>query len=252
MTYNIRYDNPNDGENSWNLRKSSVVDLIDKYRPDILGIQEGLSNQVHYLDSCLVNFTYIGVGREDGKQKGEFSAIFYDSTIFRVLTSSTFWLSKTINTVSVGWDAALERICTYGLFEHKSSGKKIWIFNTHFDHIGKRARKNSAKLIINKIKDLNTENYPVILTGDLNTKPGSKPIIILDDYLTRVSVASKKPLNGPTGTFTGFEKEYPLNESIDYIFESNLKVQSCIHIADRRPNQLFISDHLPVMATFDF
>jgi hypothetical protein len=121
MSYNIRYDNPNDSVNKWDNRKSDVLSIIEKYQPEILGIQEGLYHQVKYIDSCLTAYKFIGVGRADGKLKGEFSPIFYDVTKFSVIESSTFWLSDQSDLISVGWDAALERICTYGLFEHNDS-----------------------------------------------------------------------------------------------------------------------------------
>lgn len=252
MTYNIRYDNPGDGINNWDNRKKDVVELIRKYKPEIFGIQEGLHNQVQYLDSCLENYSFIGVGREDGLQKGEYSAIFYDTTLFSVRDQSTFWLSKTSDTVSVGWDAALERICSYGLFEQKETGKQFWVFNTHFDHIGKRARRQSARLIIKKIHELNRQNLPLILTGDLNTEPWSKPIRILEKHLQRADQISKTKPCGPAGTFTGFEPDALPGEHIDYIFVSEFLVLDYLHISDKRKDDLFISDHLPVMAEVRF
>lgn len=144
MTYNIKYDNVNDTVNNWNDRKEKLVELIKHYGPSFIGMQEALHRQVAYIDSSLTDFSYIGVGREDGKVQGEYSEIHYDSTRYKVLEHKTFWLSETPDKVSVGWDAALERICTYGLFEDLNSGKKLWVFNTHFDHRGKTAREKSA------------------------------------------------------------------------------------------------------------
>jgi len=163
MTYNIRYDNPSDGKNAWSLRKECLVSQIEKYNPAILGIQEGLHHQVLYLDSCFSKYAYIGVGRDDGKTKGEYCAIFYDTLQFRVIESSTFWLSGTPERVSVGWDAALERICTYAIFENVQTGKRILVFNTHFDHIGVIARKKSAQLIVSKEHEINSEKLPVLI-----------------------------------------------------------------------------------------
>ena len=139
MTFNIRYDNSNDGINQWENRKSEVIELIKYYEPDVLGIQEGLFNQVKYLDQNLSNYSWIGCGRDDGKQKGEFSAIYFNHNKLTLLEESTFWLSNTSDEVSIGWDASMERICTYGIFENKITNKKILILNTHYDHIGKTA-----------------------------------------------------------------------------------------------------------------
>ena len=135
MSYNIKYDNVNDTVNNWNDRKAAMVDLLKKRNPEFIGMQEVLHRQLMYLNESLPDYNFIGVGRDDGKEKGEFSPILYDSTKFRLLDSNTFWLSKTPDKISVGWDAAMERICSYGLFQNKSSKRKVWVFNTHFDRI---------------------------------------------------------------------------------------------------------------------
>ncbi len=252
MSYNIRYDSPNDGENKWEFRKESLTDLINNYHPEIFGIQEGMYHQVAYLNKNLQDYTYIGIGRDGGKQLGEFSAIFYDKTKFSVTNENTFWLSEKQDTMAIGWDAALKRICTYGLFKHKKSRKKVWVFNTHFDHIGTIAREMSAQQIIHKIRELNHEKLPVILMGDLNSLPDSKPIALLKDKSDDGLTISKTPLIGPPGTFTGFKPEMPIDKRIDYIFVSKLSVLSYIHIADKRKDGYYISDHLPVFMKLKF
>ena len=176
ISYNIRYDNQWDKENSWDTRKESIVGIFEKYSPSFIGTQEGLAHQIHYMDSALTEYDYIGVGREDGEKKGEFCAIYYISDTYNVIESSTFWLSDNPENVSIGWDAALERICTYGLFEHKQSKNRIWVFNTHFDHMGEIARRKSSELILQKINDLNSFSGPIILMGDFNSLPNSKPV----------------------------------------------------------------------------
>lgn len=249
MTYNIKYDNTGDTINNWNLRKAKMVALIQHYKPSFLGIQEGLHNQVSYLNTNLPNYNYIGVGRDNGKEKGEYSAIYY-SNEFKPVTSNTFWLSKTPNKVSVGWDAAMERICTYGLFQHKKTKQNYWVFNAHFDHIGIEARKNSAKLIIEKIKSLNTNNYPIILMGDFNVTPTKEAITTITNYLVDSYKNSKTKPYGPKGTFNGFTDRV-LDHRIDYVFAKNLNVLSVTIIDDRLDNNKHISDHLPVLATFN-
>lgn len=252
MSYNIRYDSPNDGVNKWEYRKASLVELIKYYRPEILGIQEGMYHQVEYLNKNLQNYTYIGVGRDGGKRQGEFSALFYDETKFSVQKEATFWLTEKSDTVSIGWDAALKRICTYGLFKHKRTQKKIWIFNTHFDHIGVIAREMSSRQIIRKIKELNHEELPIIFMGDLNTLPGSKPIKLLKNILDDGLAISKTPLNGPIGTFTGFNPAMLIDKRIDYVFSAKLNVLSYSHISDKRKDNNYISDHLPVFVKLKF
>ncbi|MDO6492292.1 MULTISPECIES: endonuclease/exonuclease/phosphatase family protein [unclassified Cellulophaga] len=247
MTYNIKYDNTRDTINNWNYRKDKMVDLIQHYNPSFLGIQEGLHNQVNYLNINLPKYNYIGVGRDDGKEKGEYSAIYYNND-FKLITSNTFWLSTTPNKISVGWDAAMERICTYGLFQHKKTKQYFWVFNAHFDHIGVEARKNSAKLIVEKIKTLNTKNYPVIIMGDFNVTPTTEAITTITNYIPDSYSISKTAPYGPKGTFNGFT-DHILTKRIDYIFAKHLNVLSVTIIDDRLDNNKHISDHLPVLAT---
>lgn len=250
MTYNIKYDNVNDTINNWNDRKAAMVDLLKKYNPEFIGMQEVLLRQLKYLDESMPNHKYIGVGRDDGKQKGEFSPILFDENKFQILNSNTFWLSKTPDRISVGWDASMERICTYGLFQNKVSKEKVWVFNTHFDHIGTKARKKSAKLILKKIAQLNREKLPVILMGDFNLKPEERPIHSIQKKMDDGFKISKSPKKGPKGTFNGFDVNDPMERRIDYIFSKGFEVKNYEHIDERLSNGKHISDHLPVMAIF--
>ena len=247
ISYNIRYDNNWDIENSWEIRRSNIIQILIKYSPSIIGIQEGLLNQIQYIDSSLINYDYVGVGRDDGKEKGEFCAIYFDTTRYVLLKNSTFWLSETPDTISVGWDAALERICTYGLFKDRITKKEFWVFNTHFDHMGIIAREKSSGLILKRIKKINRQSLPVILMGDFNAIPNSPPV---EEILTELSDAlqiSTEKLHGPGGTFNGFNEDLPIEKRIDYIFTKNLKILSYTHVNDRLENNRHISDHLPVM-----
>jgi len=246
MSYNIRYGSPNDGINNWDNRKLDLVKLIANYNPDIFGTQEGLSHQLSYVDEYLPNYAMIGVARDDGAAKGEYTAIFYDSTIYNIVSNQTFWLSKSPEKVSIGWDAAMERICTYGLFEDKTSNSSIHVFNTHFDHMGKKARVKSAKLILNFIAEL-PENSSIVLMGDLNSDPNSKPIKLINKKMRDgASQIAPNSLN-PKGTFNGFDENMVVDKRIDYIFIRNIDVVGYKHIADRRADGGFISDHIPVL-----
>ena len=247
VSYNIRYDNNWDIENSWEIRRSNIIQMLIKYSPSILGIQEGLLTQVQYIDSSLINYDYVGVGRDDGKNKGEFCAIYFDTSRYVLLKNSTFWLSETPDTISVGWDAALERICTYGLFKDRITKKEFWVFNTHFDHMGSIAREKSSGLILKRIKKINRQSLPVILMGDFNSIPNSPPVKEIITELSDALQISKEKLHGPRGTFNGFNEDLPIEKRIDYIFTKKLKVLSYRHINDRLENNRHISDHLPVM-----
>ena len=251
LSYNIRYDNPNDGENQWKYRKERVANYIKEIRPDIIGMQEVLDPQLVFLDVSLTEFSFVGVGREDGKTKGEYSPILYNSNRLTLLQTDTFWLSETPKVISVGWDAALERICTYAQFKHKETGQKFWVFNTHFDHIGELARIQSAKLIHQKIKMLNTNNFPVIITGDFNLTPDTAPIKIFQNAY--VDVMQKTPTNANNyGTFTGFDKLSNGEKRIDYIFQKGLKTLKSTHIWLKTTSGGWASDHHPVQAIFSF
>ena len=247
MSYNIRYDNIWDVENSWTIRKDKVRQILIQYAPSIIGIQEGLLNQVQYIDRCLTNYEYIGVGRDDGKELGEFCAIYFDTTRYAVLNYSTFWLSETPDTISVGWDAALERICTYGLFKDRKTAEEFWVFNTHFDHMGAKAREQSSGLILKMIKKINRRSLPLILMGDFNSIPNSPPVNKIKTELSDALEIALKELQGPMGTFNGFDADLPIEKRIDYIFTGNFKGLSYLHINDRLNNNRHISDHLPVM-----
>lgn len=240
MTFNIRYDNPNDKENSWTYRKSEIVKMLNFYAPGILGIQEGLHSQVTYLDSALVDYNYAGVGRDDGKLKGEYAAIFYNTEKFGLLDTKTYWLSETPDSVSVGWDAAMERIVTYGKFADNGNGETLHVFNCHFDHLGKVARNKSAELILRIIEEQALESKKIIVMGDFNCEPEDTPIKILKSKLDDAyDISTSKP-NEPMGTFNGFDLENKQEKRIDYIFTQNIEVLQYRIIDDKRANNLYL------------
>lgn len=247
MTYNIRLDLSSDGKNAWGERSREVVDLIEYYRPEILGVQEALPSQMDALSTALPKYSFVGVGRDDGNRAGEFSAIFYNRERLKILDSGTFWLSDTPETPSKGWDAAYNRVCSYAFFKDKHTGRKFWAFNAHFDHVGVQARMRSTELILDRIRELTRERVPVVLMGDFNSTPESKPISNLNSYLSDAhSVSEQKPY-GPAGTYNAFDTERKEFERIDYIFVKGFKVKSHRTIEDRRDNFLYPSDHFPVL-----
>ena len=179
MTFNIRYNNKNDSLNAWPYRKDNAASQIKFHNVHILGVQEALHEQVMDLSQSLSQYKHVGVGRDDGKAKGEYSAIFYDAARLKLLDSSTFWLSLTPEIPgSKSWDAAITRIVTWAKFTDLKTRKTFFVFNTHFDHIGKEARRESARLFRQKVKGI-AGNSPVVITGDFNSKPSDDPIKIL-------------------------------------------------------------------------
>ena len=246
-TYNIRFDNPNDIGNLWKDRAPHLVNLIKFHQMDIIGTQEGMHHQLEEIKKEL-GFPYIGVGREKGGKEGEFSAVFYNPEKVKVLDQSTFWLSETPENPSKGWDAALNRVCTWVKFENKE-GKKFYVFNIHYDHIGQKAREESSKLVIRKIKEINKENLPVVFMGDFNVMPDNPAYRTLLDNsdLKDSRLISKNPSIGNQGTFNGYNWEKLPEGIIDHIFVSpNITVLRHGILTDNYGLK-YPSDHFPVM-----
>ena len=252
ITYNIRYNNAGDGINAWPNRKYQVTDLLRFHEADIIGLQEALYDQVTDISLQMPGFDQIGVGRDDGKAAGEYSPIFYNSRKYQLKDHGWFWLSETPNVPSMGWDAACKRICTYALLEDYDKRKSVWVFNTHFDHVGEEARINSAKLILQKIDSLNTKNDPVILMGDFNLTPDTKPIEQIETKLTDSKKITAQVPYGPEGTFNGFDFNSELKERIDYIFvKGKIGVKKYGVLTDSNDHR-YPSDHLPVLVEIEF
>ena len=250
MSYNIRYSTQNDNENWWEHRKEEVAQLIDYYSPEILGIQEGLDKQVKYLDTFLSNYSYVGVGRDDGKLKGEYAAIFYKHERLKLISTKTYWLSETPDEISIGWDASFKRVVTFGEFYDIQTKDTLYVFNCHFDHKGKISRKKSAELILQIIEDKKITNKKVIVMGDLNCEPDDEPMKLLKVNLEDTYNSVGTVTYGPVGTFNEFNTEMLLQRRIDYILVKNIEVKEYRHIDDRRKNNLFPSDHLPIQIKF--
>ncbi len=246
LSFNIRYNNPADGPDAWPHRIAAVARLMRS--ADLIGVQEALPGQLADLEDRLEGFDWIGVGRADGEEEGEFSAIFYRTDRFALLDRDTFWLYETPDVRgSVGWDAAMERIVTWGKFRDRRTGRVFFHFNTHFDHRGERARRESARLLVRKIGAI-AGAAPVLVTGDFNATDTSATYRILTEALRDARAVSATPPTGPNSTWNGFEKIAP-GRRIDYIFvRGPVRVLGHAILAERRPNGRFPSDHLPVRA----
>lgn len=247
MTYNIRLDVASDAENDWTHRKEFLNGQIQFYAPDIFGVQEALPNQVLDIAKVLSQYNYVGTGR-DGIGKGESSNIFYKTEKFKVMESNTFWLSATPDTISLGWDAACNRVCTYALLKNKKSNKMIWVFNTHLDHMGDVARTKGLELILSRIEKLNTKKYPVVLMGDFNSEPETDRIVALKNKMNDAKTISKEKPFGPYGTFNGFKYNEATTHLIDYIFlsKSNAITVNKYAVLTDAKNLKYPSDHFPV------
>lgn len=260
MSYNIRLDTPVDeGIYDWSERKDIVAEIIGpRYGADIVGLQEPIGfresrrNQIEDLQELLPEYSWVGVGRDDGEDGGEFSPIFYRKDLFKVLESKTFWFSETPdNPGSVGWDAVYPRIVTWALLYEFKTEKKFYVFNTHFDHRGSQARIESAKMLAEHISGLPKEK-PVIITGDLNQPEESEVYSIITSIsgIKDARYASETGHSGPTATSTtnNWQDLRPEESRIDYIFVGN-GIRVLNHrIKDDRFHNIFPSDHLPVIS----
>ena len=219
-TYNIRNANKGDSiaGNGWGQRYPYIAQQIQFNGFDIFGTQEGKYHQLEDLKAAMPNYDYIGVGHDDGAQKGEYAAIFYRTDKFELLDHGDFWLSTITDRPNKGWDAALPRICSWGKFRDKKSGYTFLFYNLHMDHRGVQARAESAKLILKKIQEL-PDKLPVILTGDFNVDQNNESYALLDNSgIMRDSYQIAEFRYAPNGTFSGFHPDRKTESRIDHLF----------------------------------
>lgn len=250
MSYNIRFDNPNDGINAWPNRSHQVVEMIGvKYQADIIGVQEALKSQIEDMERNLPEYTWVGVGRDDGREAGEFSPIFFKKERFELIATNTFWLSEFPDQPgSISWDAAITRVATWARLKDATKGQEFYVVNTHFDHMGEVARVESAKVISDFILEIE-EEFPVIITGDFNVQETSEAYSVMKNIqgISDARYSSEAEHRGPTATFNNWIELQPDESRIDYIFvRDNVRVLNH-HIIDDRYDDRFPSDHLPVL-----
>ena len=242
MSFNVRFDNPSD-EPNWGQRLNPILNMLAATSPDIIGTQEALDHQVDDLATGLPGYAWIGVGRDDGVDAGEYAAIFYRSDTFAVVDSGTFWLSDTPGTPSVGWDAALERIVTWAEFSRIGSDETFFVLNTHFDHEGQTARVNSATQIQQWI-EANTDDKPTFVLGDLNVLPNDP---VMGDLLSDLGDSRTRAIQTDNvGSFNAFLDPTGI-WSIDYILFSE-GTPSRFETIDDNYGVSYISDHFPIIA----
>ena len=257
MTFNIRYDNPADSLDNWAYRKDRAAKAIRFYDADIVGTQEVLHNQLEDLRQRLPGYEVIGVGREDGKEKGEYSALWYRKDRFTAKGSGWFWLSETPGVAgSKGWDGACERIATWAKLQDKRTGKELFVLNTHLDHVGVEARREGVKLVLDKVRELGGD-LPVIVTGDFNAEPASDVIRQVTDpsnpeHLTDARAVAAL-VYGPDWTFHDFGR-VPMDQRqrIDYVFVKNGLEVLKYGILVETEGDAFLSDHAPVLVSVRF
>lgn len=257
MTFNIRYDNPADGDNNWKFRKDAAFAMIQEQDCDLIGTQEVLANQLADFNAALPAYDYVGIGREDGVDQGEYSAIFFKKDRFNVMNKGNFMLSETPDIFgSKGWDGACERIASWARLQDKSTGKEIFFINTHLDHVGIQARREGVNLIQDKAFEL-AQGASIILTGDFNAEPESDVIQNVVNtnkahYLIDTRTTAKE-VKGTPWTFHDFDR-LPINkrEYIDYIFVSPTAKTTIYEVLPMDYNNKLVSDHSPVIAEVIF
>ena len=255
LSFNIRYNNPNDGENSWPNRSEHVKNFLWSESPDIIGFQEVLHNEVLELDRALFNYNFserqytrIGVGREDGKTKGEYSPIYFRSNRFQLISSKTVWLSQTPDKPSKGWDAACERIATFALLFDEELKDTLLVVNAHWDHVGVVARQESAKLILNEMNNYASIQNKILM-GDFNCTPEDHALKKLRAEFSDAGIGASSKV----GTFNNFERAAnPKAPRIDYVFYTleNLGFHS-YKVGNTDVAEPLLSDHFPVVVEFE-
>lgn len=253
MSFNIRYDNPADSANNWQYRRDRVADAIKFYDADIVGTQEVLHNQLEDLKARLPEYAMVGVGREDGKQLGEYAALWYKTDRFQPVDSGNFWLSATPETAgSLGWDGACVRIASWAILRDRADSKELLALNTHLDHVGVEARREGVTLILNRVSTLRGDR-PAVITGDFNSSPDSDVIAHITGSDTPGSLTHTRAVApivyGPYWSYHEFgELPYSSRPLIDYIFITGaLSVKSYGVLAETNADG-YLSDHCPVLA----
>ena len=247
MSYNIRTGTADDGPNSWEHRKELSLEMIRFVAPDLIGMQEVQPMQADYLTENLTEYGKVGIGRDDGQRKGEQMAVFYRKERFELLDSGHFWLSATPDEVSRGWDGACNRMCTWVKLHDRTSGRDLFLFDTHLDHKGKQARLEGAKLLAERIQKIAGRNV-AFLTGDFNAPATAAVLEPLFEAFS--SARDKARMTDHLATYNGWGKAKPGGSAIDHIFYQRATPLFFKTITREFSGRAYVSDHYPIVATF--
>ena len=250
MSYNIRMGAAKDGTNSWEYRYPATALMLEDQKPDVFGVQETFNYQIRFIEDNFMDYDCVGVGRDDGKQKGEFMSIFWNKKTVKMLKWGTFWLSETPEKPSMGWDAACKRTATWALMKDKKTGKQFYFVNTHLDHRGAEAQRKGLELIVERIAQINPKGYPMVLTGDFNVKPDNAALKDLDTKMQSARKIAPRTDNHPT--FNNWGKIKP-DMVIDYIYVSGFSACPEYHtVTEKYGTWKYVSDHYPIYAKLIF
>jgi endonuclease/exonuclease/phosphatase family metal-dependent hydrolase len=248
MSFNIRLGSANDGDNSWQNRRDGAVKMIETNDPDIIGLQEAMTMQNEYLAEKLPQYTQLGVGRDDGKNKGEFMRVLYKTERYDALDDGNFWLSETPDEVSRGWDGACNRMVTWVKLREKGTKREFYFFNTHLDHQGEEARREGVKLLIRKIGEIAGDKATFFVTGDFNADPTDA--VMQPMFATYTSARDTAPDTDHHGTFNSWGRATN-SVPIDYIFSHNA-TPTLYHTVTEEYGVPFVSDHFPIVAEYKY
>lgn len=250
MSYNIRMGAAKDGTNSWEYRYPATALMLEDQKPDVFGVQEAFNYQIRFIEDNFMDYDCVGVGRDDGKQKGEFMSIFWNKKTVKMIRWGTFWLSETPDKPSMGWDAACKRTATWALMKDKKTGKQFYFVNTHLDHRGAEAQRKGLELIVSRIAEINPKGYPMVLTGDFNVKPDNAALKDLDTKMQSARKIAPRTDNHPT--FNNWGKIKP-DMVIDYIYVSGFSACPEYHtVTEKYGTWKYVSDHYPIYAKLIF
>lgn len=257
MTYNIRLDTPADGDDAWPHRRNFLIAQIAVMRPELLGLQEVLPHQKRELETALPDYLFVGVGRDDGREQGEFAPLAIDRRQFRVTEHGTFWLSPTPDVPSLGWDGAFKRMVTWARITRRADGDRLLVLNTHWDHVGTVARMQSGAIMREWIARNRRKGEEVIVMGDFNAgadEPSVQQLTVdagkgavLADARTAAAMGSF----GPRISFNGFDPFPREGKLIDHVFTSAAIAVRAHGVIAQHENGRVASDHFPVVALLD-
>ena len=247
-TYNLRLNEPEDGADAWPQRKDMVRALIRYHRLDLVATQEGLIDQIRDLEA-MPGWSRVGVARDDGKEEGEHSALFYRRDRLALEAHGDFWLSATPERPSISWDSnCCNRLATWARLRDKASGQRFVAFSVHFDHEGEVSRRESARLLVQRARALG-QGLPVLCLGDFNAEPGSEPVALMTAALRDARTLSETPPYGPEGTFNAFKWVPERERRIDYLFVTpGVRVLDYAVLTDSLRGR-YTSDHFPLVLT---
>lgn len=258
VAFNIRFDNPKDGENAWPNRKEMVGKWIESESPDVIGLQEALRHQINDIKKVVTAYSEYGVGRDDGKSRGEHCTILYLKKRFTLdkKDCGTFWFSDTPEKIaSKSWGNEIPRICTWARLIHKKTGKGFYLYNVHYDHQSQSSRIGASNLIIERISNRKQSNEPIILMGDFNAAEKNPAITVFKEEPLRLVDTFRvvKPDEKMVKTFHGFRGGSFMGGKIDHVFilPKTAKVRSA-EIVRFNKDERYLSDHYPVRAKLSF